>query len=70
MINDDDIVGLAEDCIKICEVLRLKRNSFVRVFHAKYDKEKIRRWNQEIHKIRSVFSVGRSYYMLFSGPPN
>ena len=23
MVNDDDLVGLAEDCIKICEVLRL-----------------------------------------------
>jgi len=23
MINDDDLVGLAEDCISICEVLRI-----------------------------------------------
>jgi len=43
-----------------------KRSPFTRVFHAKYDKEKIQTWRQDIHKILGVFNVCRGYDFLFS----
>ena len=36
------------------------------MFHAKYDKERIQGWKQEIHKILGVFNVGDSYHLDFS----
>lgn len=39
----------------------VERSTASRIFHAKFDKEKIQGWKQEIHKILGVFNVRRSY---------
>ena len=113
MINDGDFVELAQDCINICEVLRvgiegknidelsnsvkraiedlkgcvhsicasslpsrwsvsstvdeiereikahIKRNFVSGMWHARYDREKIQGWKQEILKILGTFNVRR-----------
>ena len=47
----------------------IERSTASRIFHAKFDKEKIQGWKQEIHKILGVFNVRRGHDLPFPLSP-